>query len=172
MMELEIREARPEEYAEAGRITAQAYLEFFDATDPDHAYLGSIGDIGARAERTTILVAVEDDRVLGSLTLELEGRVGNWGGDPPLRPGEAHIRMLGVAPTSRSRGVGSALMRHAEDRARRAGKTFITLDTTGSMQVAQRMYEHLGYLRGPDQVFPDGFVLLGYRKELSADGST
>ena len=32
--------------------------------------------------------------------------------------------------------------------------------------------ERLGYVRGQDHVFPDGFVLLRYRKELSADGST
>jgi GNAT superfamily N-acetyltransferase len=168
---IEIREARPEEYEEAGRVTAEAYREFVEPEDP-HTYLDRIGDIGARADRTTILVAVEDGRVLGSLTLELEGRVGDWGGDPPLRAGEAHIRMLGVAPASRSRGVGGALMRRAEERARRAGKTFITLDTTEAMRDAQRMYGRLGFVRGTDHVFPDGFVLLGYRKELSADGST
>ena len=35
------------------------------------------------------------------------------------------------------------------------------------MVAAQRMYERLGYVRGADRVFPDGFVLLSYRKELS-----
>jgi hypothetical protein len=29
------------------------------------------------------------------------------------------------------------------------------------------MYARLGYERTTDHVFPDGFVLLGYRKELS-----
>ena len=171
-MALEVREARAEEYAEAGRVTADAYREYFEPADPDRPYLQRIGDIDGRADRTTILVALEDGRILGSLTLELEGRVGDWDGDPPLRTGEAHIRMLGVAPDTRSRGVGTALMRRAEDRARAAGKTFITLNTTERMQVAQRMYERLGYVRGRDHVFPDGFVLLSYRKELSADGST
>jgi hypothetical protein len=35
------------------------------------------------------------------------------------------------------------------------------------MLAARRMYERLGYARDADRVFPDGFVLLGYRKELS-----
>jgi DNA topoisomerase IA len=35
------------------------------------------------------------------------------------------------------------------------------------MEAAQRMYERIGYVRSDDRVFPDGFVLLGYRKELS-----
>ena len=29
------------------------------------------------------------------------------------------------------------------------------------------MYERLGYERDEDVVFPDGFVLLGYRKHLA-----
>jgi len=35
------------------------------------------------------------------------------------------------------------------------------------MKAAQGMYERLGYVRSADRVFPDGFVLIGYRKELS-----
>ena len=76
-MAIEIREARPEEYEEAGRITADAYREF--ATPGRRAgwddYLVRIADIAERAQRTTILVAVNDDGViLGTVTLELEGR--------------------------------------------------------------------------------------------------
>jgi len=34
------------------------------------------------------------------------------------------------------------------------------------MQTAKTMYESLGYERGPDLTFPDGFVLLSYSKAL------
>jgi hypothetical protein len=34
------------------------------------------------------------------------------------------------------------------------------------MAAARAMYERLGYERTEDRVFPDGFVLLGYRKPL------
>jgi hypothetical protein len=34
------------------------------------------------------------------------------------------------------------------------------------MAAARRMYERLGYERGEDRVFPDGFVLLSYTKRL------
>ena len=60
-------------------------------------YLEQIADVAGRADRTTILVAVEDGRILGSATLELDGRI-DEDEDGPLAPGEAHIRMLGVAP--------------------------------------------------------------------------
>jgi hypothetical protein len=34
------------------------------------------------------------------------------------------------------------------------------------MIVAQRMYESMGFVRGTDRTFPDGFSLLTYAKEL------
>ena len=166
---MEIREAVAEEYAEAGRVTADAYREFIHPGDEDwERYLRRIADVADRAERTTILVAVEDGRVLGSLTLELDGRVRDEDDEEhrPLQPGEAHIRMLGVDPAARARGVARALMAASEARARDAGKTFITLHTTQRMRAARAMYERLGYERTEDRVFPDGFVLLGYRKQL------
>jgi ribosomal protein S18 acetylase RimI-like enzyme len=76
--------------------------------------------------------------------------------------------MLGVSPAAQGRGIGRALMRAAEERARDEGKTEMTLHTTLAMLAAQRMYEALGYERMDDEILPDGFVLLGYRKELGA----
>jgi len=166
---MEVREAFPEEYAEAGRITAEAYREFVRPEDEDwERYLRQIADVASRADRTTILVAVEDGKVLGSLTLELDGRVRDEEDEEhrPLEPGEAHIRMLGVDPATRGRGVARALMAESEARARAVGKTFMTLHTTQRMKTARVMYEHLGYDRIEDRVFPDGFVLLGYTKRL------
>jgi ribosomal protein S18 acetylase RimI-like enzyme len=168
-MAIEVREATPADYGEAGRVTADAYREFIRPGEGDWArYLLRIADVTARANRTTILVATEDGRVLGSLTLELDGRVRDDDDEDqrPLDPGEAHIRMLGVDPAARGRGVAKALMAESEERARAAGKTFMTLHTTRRMEAAQAMYERLGYGRLEDRVFPDGFVLLGYSKQL------
>jgi ribosomal protein S18 acetylase RimI-like enzyme len=36
------------------------------------------------------------------------------------------------------------------------------------MTAAQALYDRLGYERMSEEVFPDGFVLLGYRKVLDA----
>ncbi len=166
---MEIREAVPAEHADAGRVTADAYREFIRPGDEDwERYLLRIADVADRADRTTILVAVENGRVLGSLTLELDARVRDEGEElqRPLDREEAHIRMLGVDPAARARGVARALMAEAEGRARAGGKTFMTLNTTQRMKAAQAMYERLGYERAEDLVFPDGFVLLGYSKEL------
>jgi ribosomal protein S18 acetylase RimI-like enzyme len=161
------REARPEEHAEAGRVTAAAYRALLrpdDDLEDWGSYLARIADVADRARRTVILVAVLGDAIVGSATLELDGRTEE--DDDPLDPERAHIRMLGVDPAAQGRGAGRALMRACEERARAAGKTRITLHTTERMQAAQRMYAALGYARSEDHVFPDGFRLLGFEKEL------
>ncbi len=165
-MAIQIRPVRAKEQGEAGRVTALAYREFARPGDPDWTdYLARIADVPARNGRTLVLVAVEDDVILGSVTLELEGRTE---ADPeqPLAPDEAHIRMLGVHPEHRRRGIARLLMEACLERAREAGRSRITLHTTTRMEAAQRMYESLGFHRTPDRVFPDGFVLLGYERAV------
>jgi len=164
-MKIEIRESRAHEHAKAGAVTADAYREFAREGDPDwQEYLVRLADVADRASRTTVLVAVEGGRILGTATLELDGRTERE--SDPLRPDEAHIRMLGVAPDARGRGIGRMIMEACEERASGSGRTLITLNTTQRMKGAQRMYESLGYSRGEDRVFPDGFVLLSYSKQL------
>jgi ribosomal protein S18 acetylase RimI-like enzyme len=165
-MGIEVREARPGEYGEAGRVTAEAYREFVRPGESQwEEYLEHIADVAGRAGRTTILVAVEDGRILATATLELDGRV-DEGEDGRLAAGEAHIRMLGVSPAARSRGVARALMAHCESLAREHGKRVMTLHTTRRMPAAQRMYAALGYERRPDRILDDGFVLLSFSKGL------
>jgi ribosomal protein S18 acetylase RimI-like enzyme len=166
---VEVRPARPEEHEEAGRITAEAYREFVRPEDPSawEEYLARIADVSSRAGRTTILVAVEDGRVLGSATLEVSGRTDAVA--DPLPPGEAQVRMLGVDPSARGRGIGRLLMNECLRLARARGKTVLTLNTTRRMVAARGMYEAMGFVRGADEVFPDGFVLLSYARDLGVE---
>ncbi len=144
---MEIREALPEEYEGAGEVVALAYQEFVDPADEGWPeYLAHIRDVGGRADRTTILVAVESGRVLGCVTLELAGRVEDHV-DEPLTEDESHVRMLGVLPGARRRGIARMLMEDCMARARKAGKTRMTLHTTQRMRAAQAMYERLGFDR-------------------------
>ena len=165
-MAIQIREIRPPEHEEAGRITAEAYREFVRPGEAAwEEYLLHIADVAGRVDRTTVLVAVEEGRMLGTATLEVDGRIDEEE-DGPLGQDEAHIRMLGVAHQARGRGVARALMAACEARARAAGRTLVTLHTTPRMPVAQAMYAKLGYERGLDRRFEDGFVLLSFSKRL------
>jgi len=168
---IEVRPARPEDYAEAGRITALAYREFVLPGDDEEdwrMYLAQIADIGSRVDRTIVLVAVEpaSRRVLGSVTIEEENVIGD--DDSELEPGASHIRMLGVDPEARGRGVGRALMEASIERARSLGKRFVTLRTTDRMKPAQRMYESMGFELDPehDMYFDNDFHLIAYRLAL------
>lgn len=162
-MAIQTRPARPEEYEEAGRVTALAYREFADSDSWDR-YLAAIADVEGRADVGVVLVAVEHGRILGSATLELGERIEE--DEPPLPPEEASIRMLGVHPDERGRGVARALMEECFARAREAGRTRMTLHTTKRMKAAQKMYEAFGFERLPDRTFPDGFVLLTYARPI------
>lgn len=162
-MALEVRPVRPDEHLEAGRVTALAYQEFADSEAWDR-YLDRLADVGGRAETGTVLVAVDEERILGTATVELERRIED--DEPPLPPDEAHIRMLGVDPQARGRGVGRALIEACLAYARDAGRTRLTLNTTQRMKAAQAMYESLGFERLPDRTFPDGFVLLSYERAI------
>ena len=165
-MTLEVRPARPEEHEETGRVTALAYREFVAPGDDGwEEYLHHIADVEGRAGSATVFVAVEDGRILGSATLELDGRIDD--DDPPLHPDEGHIRMLGVHPNARGRGIARALVGACFSAAREAGRTYVTLHTTQRMKVAQAMYGSMGFARLEDRVFPDGFVLFTYRKAIT-----
>ncbi|MGH2590130.1 MAG: hypothetical protein ACRDGW_04960, partial [Actinomycetota bacterium] len=73
---MEVRAVRPEEYPEAGRVTALAYREFVEPGETDwDDYLEEIADIGARAGRSNVVVAVQNGRIVGSATLELGQRI-------------------------------------------------------------------------------------------------
>jgi ribosomal protein S18 acetylase RimI-like enzyme len=165
---MEVRLARPEDCEPAGRVTADAYREFAPADDDGwDAYLAEIADVAGRARLTPVLVALEDGRVLGSATVEMDDRV-LGDDDRALPPEMASLRMLGVDPSARGRGAGRALVRASIDLARSAGKTLMVLRTTEPMVGAQRLYESMGFERDPerDLRFDDGFRLIAYRMPI------
>ena len=138
-MTIEVREVRPDEHVQAGEVTADSYREFAREGDPDWSeYLERMADVEGRADLAMVLVAIEDGRIVGTATLELNGWIDDEHGT--LAPGEAHIRMLGVHPDARERGIGRVLMAACEEQARTVGRTLITLNTAGQMEAAQRMY--------------------------------
>jgi hypothetical protein len=65
---------------------------------------------------------------------------------PRINAHRAEVTKLLVAKSARGQGVGTALMRHAEEVSRVAGKTLLVLDTaTGSD--AERLYQRMGWTR-------------------------
>lgn len=78
------------------------------------------------------------------------------------------VRLLAVLPEMRGRGIGNALMRECERRARNAGATALGLHTMEIMQAAVHLYERMGFIRTPESDFRpgEGLLVLGYRRTL------
>jgi ribosomal protein S18 acetylase RimI-like enzyme len=147
-------------------VTALAYREFaVEGDDGWSWYLDHIADIAGRAERTTVLVAVTAGAVVGTATMELEGRI-----DPrrsgPLPADEAHVRMVGVHPDHRRRGIARRLMLQCIDVSRQRGKARLTLETTPMMNAAQALYRSLGFERGATREIEDGLLLVTFELSL------
>ena len=165
-----IREARPQDYEAAGRVTQAAWREFEWPADPIWAeYFARLGDVAGRAERALVLVALERGMVVGTATVELESTVESGG---TLEPDHANFRMLAVAPAWRGRGVGRRLVEECIARARGVGKSIATLHTAEEMVAALAIYGSLGFERDPagDYEPASGHVLRAYRLELAAVG--
>lgn len=60
---------------------------------------------------------------------------------------EAHVTNIAIAPASRRRGLGSALLAHLVAEALKRGSTSMTLEVRATNTAAQRMYELLGFVQ-------------------------
>ena len=92
-----------------------------------------------------MLVALLDGRLAGCVGISVRG--GRFG-----IPGCLRLLGLDVGPSFRRRGVGSALVRAVEDRARRDGTQRVQLEVAVENDVAIDLYEKLGYRREGDQI--------------------
>lgn len=141
---LAVRPLLPDEHALVGDLTVEAYLAD-GLVGPEYAEV--IRDVSARAGVATVLVAEVDGAPVGSVTFAL-------GGTPYAErsaPGEAEIRMLGIAPHGRGTGAGTALTEECVRRAVEAGCSAVRLSTQPEMVGAHRIYERLGFLRTPER---------------------
>jgi ribosomal protein S18 acetylase RimI-like enzyme len=161
-----VRPVTAADEAAAGVATARAFEEF-TAHDANFepAYLARIADIAARSSRAAVLVALDDGVIAGSVTLEMEQRIRD---DPerPLAADEAHLRMLGVAPAHRGRGVARRLVLACIDLASARGKRRLTLDTGERMTAARALYESLGFEAAGIRDMHDGYLLRSYELRL------
>lgn len=164
---IEVRRIRPEEYADAGEVTASAWEPAGTReNEASSSFRNRVADVAGRDSVAKVFVAIEGGNILGSVTLEMGDRVGDEKFSTPLPLDEAHVRVLGVAPAVQRRGVAKMLMNYCEDVARRDGKTRLTLNTSVNNMSAQSFYEAIGYKRQEDLELEDGSKLCQYELKL------
>jgi GNAT superfamily N-acetyltransferase len=99
-------------------------------------YFRRVADEVAAGE-TVLLAARLSGRIVGAVQLGLAL--------PPNQPHRADVKKLLVHRSARKLGIGAALMRAAEDEARRCRRTLLVLDTANG--AAERLYDREGWTR-------------------------
>ena len=142
---------RPDEHAAVGRLTVAGYeadghLTRSDGTY-DHEYAAWIGDVAGRAGDSEVLVAVDGERLIGTVTWCPPGSAF---AQLARQPDQGEFRTLSVDPHARGRGVGRALVEACVDRARQAGLAEVLLCSLTEMTTAHRLYLSMGFDRRPE----------------------
>jgi ribosomal-protein-alanine N-acetyltransferase len=110
---------------------------------------------------TITWIADEDGQMAGFAVADFEGETGGI---------VAYIQTIEVLPATRSRGIGSELLRRLEDSAREGGAKSIWLHVDSENAGAVRLYEAHGYAceGRHDRYYPQGRAALIYRKIVGA----
>jgi ribosomal protein S18 acetylase RimI-like enzyme len=174
---VEIRDARPDEFAELGDVRLAAYAAD-GFLSPQSTYASTLRALGADGVGH-VLVAVEGERsdsasqpggaarpvsgrgrILGTVMLQ------GWPQADEILTGpeEAEIRALAVVPDARGTGLGWELLVAVIGRAAAAGVQRLVLLTRPDMKAAHHLYEKAGFTRLPERDWsPEpGLVLLAY----------
>jgi ribosomal protein S18 acetylase RimI-like enzyme len=159
---VQVRAAEPADLAQVGELTAHAYLAD-DLIEADHWYLDELRVAAKRADQATVLVAVDGERVLCTITLAPAGSAYA----EIARPHESELRMLAVHHDARGRRIGELLLRAAIDRGIEEGAHAVVLSTMPTMTAAQRVYARMGLRRTPERDWAgdSGLVFLTYIAE-------
>ena len=139
MGEPEVRLAQP-----ADRDTALALLvaqlREHEIATPPAAIAAALDGLMAHPERGAVLVATLDGRVVGIAALSATWTIEHGG--PAM-----WLEELYVEPSSRSRGVGRALLSAAADTARASGARTLDLEVEASHTRAANLYAREGFRR-------------------------
>ena len=162
-----IRDAQPRELNSISLLLKDSYKQYRNSIPPERfqGYLEDIIDVRGRLGDSELIVAELDHKLAGCVTLYLDGAKSFADAWPE---GWAVIRLLAVHPDFRGRCIGRELMNECIHRCRKAKIKNIGLHTTEMMEVAQHMYERMGFVRVPEYDFhpAPGITVMAYRLKL------
>jgi GNAT superfamily N-acetyltransferase len=118
-------------------VDAGASVSYLPPLAPDVArgfWKRAAADVAAGTR--VLLVGWQDGVLAGTVMLEFASA--------PNQPHRAEVQKLLVHPSARRRGLARALMLRAEQEARRAGRSLLTLDTRAG-DAAETLYRAMGW---------------------------
>lgn len=150
---VELHEVAPDD--PSGREALRRYLEEIDARFA-HGYQvpGPVEAVAGEPGSTYVLATSDGEPVA-------------YGGIRPAYDGDtAEIKRMWVHISWRGAGLGSRMLRHLEDLARRQGFRRVVLDTNAALTEAIAMYERSGYRSVPRYEGSDPHATHFFEKDL------
>ncbi|MBA9026407.1 MULTISPECIES: GNAT family N-acetyltransferase [Bacillaceae] len=168
LKQIVIEELKEEDKETVRRVLVESYEQYEpDYTDPQvwKDYRESIVASIDNPNVDKILVAKSGQEVLGSLQLFLSSEDAYQ--KPELLIFSPIIRLLGVHPEARGRGVAQELIRASVSYAKIKGASQLYLHTSDKMPKAIRLYEWFGFKRDHTKEFQNHDIQVKcYRLDL------
>ena len=169
---IEIRNAKPEEFADIGKLMVRVYsqLEGFPKESEQPEYYRMLLNVGELTEQdhTELLAAITDDKIVVGAVLyfsDLEN-YGSGGSITKIK-NVSGFRLLAVDPDARGKGIGKLLSKECINRAKKHNHKQLFIHSTESMKVAWGMYERLGFLRYEEIDFmQEELPVFGFKLDL------
>ncbi len=164
-----IRNARPYEFEELGKIMVRVYsqLEGFPSAAQQPEYYKMLANIGDLTQRpgTELLVAVSpEEKITGGLVYFKDMKYYGSGGSATRETNAAGFRLLAVDAEYQGLGIGKKLVNECILKTKNLGLDQLILHTTQSMKTAWKMYEGLGFNRSEDLDFEQSNLkVFGFR---------
>ena len=146
----QIRRARAADAAAASAITRAAYARWVPIIGREPAPMSA--DLAASADAGLLWVAEDGGAAVGVLVLV-------------PHPDHLLLESVAVAPDAQGRGIGTALLRFADEQAAAAGLPEVRLYTHEAMTTNIRLYERHGY-RETHRAQEDGFARVFLTKRI------
>ena len=137
--EVQIRKATVEDAFAIADILREAFAEFASDYTPEAFTVVTppANEIAGRFDEGPIWVALKDDEIVGTVSAVPE-------------PEWLYIRSMAVLPKAQGLGIGGGLLDAIEEYGIENGFDRLFLYTTHFSTDAIRLYEKLGFRRGPD----------------------
>jgi GNAT superfamily N-acetyltransferase len=164
-----IRNARPEEFGEIGRLMVDVYsqLKGFPKQDEQPAYYKMLANIGEFTYKpgTELLIALSPNgEIAGGVVYFNDMQFYGSGGTATKEKNAAGFRLLAVAHTARGKGIGKLLTNECIRKTKEKNLSQVIIHSTKAMQTAWNMYEGMGFKRSEDLDFLQGELpVFGFR---------
>jgi GNAT superfamily N-acetyltransferase len=167
--EYTIRNAKPYEFEEIGKLMVKVYslLEGFpkESEQPDYyKMLVNVGELTKKPETELIVAVSSVSEITGGIVYFGDMKYYGSGGTATSEKNACGFRLLAVDPLNRGQGIGKLLINECIRKAKKMNRHQVIIHTTMAMQTAWKIYENIGFKRSEDLDFLQGELpVFGFR---------